>query len=121
MRESIETETPGAGVLCEIPVRVVRLPGHDDLPYPQYATSGSAGADLCAAITEPVTVRMGEVRLIPTGLRLAIPSGYEGQVRPRSGLALKSGLTLVNSPGATQCNTLGPINTPARISPATAG
>ncbi|MAG54733.1 MAG: dUTP diphosphatase [Planctomycetes bacterium] len=90
-------------------VRVTRLPGTDDLPLPRYATPGSAGADLCAAVTEPVTVRMGEIALIPTGLSLEIPVGFEGQVRPRSGLALRAGLTLVNAPGTIDCDYRGEV------------
>ncbi len=90
-------------------IAISRVAGAEDLPLPLYATSGSAGADLHAAVTEPVTVRMGEVKAIPTGLMLAIPGGFEGQVRPRSGLALKAGLTLVNTPGTIDSDYRGEI------------
>ena len=109
MRETIETLSTAPAAGATVQVAVVRMPGADDLPYPAYATPGSAGADLCAAVTEPVTVRMGEIKLIPTGLRLAIPPGFEGQIRPRSGLALRSGLTLVNTPGTVDCDYRGEV------------
>lgn len=84
----------------QVPVVAVRrLPHGRDLPLPAYATAGAAGLDVVAAVAEPVTLAPGERRLIPTGLAIALPAGYEAQVRPRSGLALKHGIALVNSPG----------------------
>lgn len=80
-------------------IAVVRLPHAADLPLPAYATPGAAGMDLLAAVTEPVTIPPGGRALIPTGLRIALPGGHELQVRPRSGLALKHGIVLPNSPG----------------------
>ncbi len=80
-------------------IHVVRLPHAEGLPLPSYATAGAAGMDLLAAVQRPVTLAPGARALIPTGLRIAIPAGYEVQVRPRSGLALKNGITLPNSPG----------------------
>ena len=80
-------------------VDVVVLPHAVGLPLPSYATAGAAGMDLLAAVTEAVTIYPGERALIPTGLMIALPPGYELQVRPRSGLALRHGLTLPNSPG----------------------
>jgi len=80
-------------------IQVVRLPHAAGLPLPGYATDGAAGMDLLAAIAEPLTIPPGGRALIPTGLRLALPHGYELQVRPRSGLALKHGITLPNTPG----------------------
>ena len=80
-------------------IQVVRLPHAADLPLPSYATDGAAGMDLMAAVTAPVTIPPGGRALIPTGLRMALPHGYELQVRPRSGLALKNGITLPNTPG----------------------
>ncbi len=80
-------------------IQVVRLPHAEGLPLPSYATAGAAGMDLLAAVAAPVTLAPGARALVPTGLRLAIPAGYELQVRPRSGLALKNGITLPNSPG----------------------
>ena len=82
-----------------IDVEVEILPHAEGLDLPRYATDGSAGMDLRAAVREPVQILPGGRALVPTGLRIAIPRGYEGQVRPRSGLALKQGLTVPNSPG----------------------
>lgn len=77
----------------------VRRVRQGDVPLPAYQTAGSAGMDLSADVTEPVVIRPGERRLIPTGLAIALPAGHEGQVRPRSGLALKHGITVLNAPG----------------------
>jgi dUTP pyrophosphatase len=81
----------------------VRVPilrvGSVEVPLPRYQTEGAVGMDLCAAVPEPVTMAPGERRLIPTGYAVAIPTGYEGQVRPRSGLALRHGVTVLNAPG----------------------
>jgi dUTP pyrophosphatase len=82
-----------------IPIQVVRLPHAEGLPLPAYATSGAAGMDLLAAVASPVTIAPGGRALVPTGLMIALPPGYELQVRPRSGLALKHGIVLPNSPG----------------------
>lgn len=82
-----------------VPVQIQRLPHSEGLPLPSYATAGAAGLDLCAAIASPLTLAPGERTLIPTGLAIALPPGYELQIRPRSGLALKNGITLPNSPG----------------------
>ena len=81
--------------------------GHQQLPA--YATPQSAGMDLRANLDEPVTLRPMERRLIPTGLHIALPEGYEAQVRPRSGLALKHGLTVLNSPGTIDADYRGEI------------
>lgn len=82
------------------PVKIVRArPGFDDLPLPAYATDGAAGADLRAAIDEPVTLAPGQRAMIPTGIAFALPPGFECQVRPRSGLAARHGITMANAPG----------------------
>ncbi|HVZ41197.1 MAG TPA: dUTP diphosphatase [Candidatus Kapabacteria bacterium] len=73
--------------------------GFDDLPLPDYATAGAAGVDFRAAVPSPVTLGPGERALIPTGLAISLPQGYECQVRPRSGLAARNGITMLNSPG----------------------
>jgi dUTP pyrophosphatase len=80
-------------------IDVVRLPHAEGLPLPAYATEGAAGMDLLAAVTTPLVIAPGGRALVPTGLRIALPHGYELQVRPRSGLALKNGITLPNTPG----------------------
>jgi len=93
----------------QLQVRVVREPGCEDLPLPEYATGAAAGVDLRAAVSEPVTLRPGERRLIPTGLRIALPEGFEAQVRPRSGLAIRHGIGMVNSPGTIDADYRGVI------------
>jgi dUTP pyrophosphatase len=92
-----------------ISVAVVRLEHGADLPLPQYATSGSAGLDLQAAITSEITLAPGERRLTPTGLAIALPEGFEAQIRPRSGLAFKNGVTVLNSPGTIDSDYRGEI------------
>ena len=92
-------------------VRVERLPHAEGLTLPAYETAGSAGMDLRAAVAafEPVVLAPGERRLIPTGLKIALEPGYEAQVRPRSGLALKHGLTCLNSPGTIDSDYRGEV------------
>ena len=82
-----------------VPVAVKRLPHGEGLHLPAYATPGAAGLDLLAAVTAPVVIPPNGRALIPTGLAIALPPGYELQVRPRSGLALRHGITMPNSPG----------------------
>lgn len=95
---------------CEsIQVLVKRSRASEDLPLPQYATSDSAGLDLVAAVTEETVIQPGKRFLIPTGLYVAIPPGYEGQVRPRSGLALNHGIGMVNSPGTIDADYRGEV------------
>jgi dUTP pyrophosphatase len=83
----------------KIEVHVQRLPHGADLPLPGYATAGAAGMDLLAAVDKPVTISPAGRALIPTGIAIALPTGFELQIRPRSGLALKHGITLPNTPG----------------------
>jgi len=82
-----------------VEILVTRLPHGEGLPLPSYATEGAAGMDLMAAVTAPLTILPGGRTLVPTGLRIALPPGFEMQVRPRSGLALKHGITMPNTPG----------------------
>jgi dUTP pyrophosphatase len=92
-------------------VDIIRVRGgFDDLPLPDYATAGAAGADLRAAIDEPLTLAPGERASVPTGIALALPAGYECQVRPRSGLAARHGITMVNSPGTIDEDYRGEIS-----------
>ena len=86
-----------------------QLPHGKGLSLPQYMTSGSSGMDILAAIEHDITISPGEITLIPTGLTVAIPHGYEFQIRPRSGLAIKHGLTVVNSPGTIDADYRGEI------------
>ncbi|HYF22273.1 MAG TPA: dUTP diphosphatase, partial [Caulobacteraceae bacterium] len=92
-------------------VRVVRLPHAEGLPLPAYETAGAAGMDLRAAVDEdqPVTLAPGARAMIPTGLTIAVPLGYEAQVRPRSGLAAKHGVTCLNSPGTVDSDYRGEV------------
>jgi dUTP pyrophosphatase len=92
-----------------IPTLKLRRVGSIEVPLPAYQTPGSAGLDLCAAIAEPLRLGPGERRLIPTGLGFELPEGYEAQVRPRSGLALKHGITIVNSPGTIDSDYRGEV------------
>ena len=90
-------------------LKIEILTGNDDLGLPAYATDGAAGLDLRAALTEPFTLKPGERGMVPTGLKMAIPVGFEGCVRPRSGLAMKHGLTLTNSPGTVDSDYRGEV------------
>ena len=92
-----------------VPVQVMRLAHGADLPLPDYATADSAGADLLAAVDTPVSLEPGQRALVPTGIAIALPAGYEAQVRPRSGLALKHGITGLNSPGTIDADYRGEI------------
>lgn len=94
-----------------VTLKIQRLhPDRDaDLPLPRYMTDGSAGMDLVAAVTEPVTLRPGERALIPTGLVIAVPENYEAQVRPRSGLALRHGIFVPNAPGTIDSDYRGEV------------
>jgi dUTP pyrophosphatase len=89
--------------------RIRRLPAARDLPLPTQASPGSAGLDLRAAVDGELVLRPGERLLVPTGIVLEIPSGWEGQVRPRSGLALRHGLALVNAPGTIDSDYRGEV------------
>ena len=90
-------------------VRIARVAGSEDLSLPRYATSGSAGLDLAAAVDGEVILEPGARALVPTGLRIALPAGYEAQVRPRSGLALRDGILLPNAPGTIDSDYRGEI------------
>ncbi len=90
-------------------VLITRLPHAGDLPLPGYASEQASGMDLLAAVEQSVQLKPREYKLIPTGIAIAIPHGYEGQVRPRSGLALKHGITLLNSPGTIDADYRGEI------------
>ncbi len=92
-----------------VKVALQRLAHGAGLPLPDYATADAAGMDLVAAVTKPVTLAPGERGLVPTGLAIALPAGFEAQIRPRSGLALKHGVTLLNSPGTIDADYRGEI------------
>lgn len=82
-----------------VKIGIKKKDGCEDLPLPKYATQGSSGMDLCADVEGEVTILPGEIKLISSGIYLSIPVGYEAEIRPRSGLALKHGISLVNTPG----------------------
>ena len=82
---------------------------YNDIPFPEYVTEGSAGMDIRAAVNEPLLIKIGEVMIIPTNLSVEIPQGYEIQVRPRSGLAAKHGIGILNSPGTIDSDYRGEI------------
>lgn len=95
-----------------ITVQLKRLPASADLPLPTRMTAEAAGFDLPAAVAEPVTLRPGDIRLIPCGFAMALPRGYEAQVRPRSGLASRHGITCVNAPGTIDADYRGEVMVP---------
>ncbi|MBW1673134.1 MAG: dUTP diphosphatase [Deltaproteobacteria bacterium] len=90
-------------------VKIKRLGNNTDLPLPSYQSDGSSGLDLCAAVNNNLTLQPGDIKLIPTGLSISLPEGYEAQIRPRSGLALKHGLGFVNAPGTIDADYRGEI------------
>lgn len=92
-----------------VAVAVKRLPHGADLPLPEYATPDSAGLDLVAAVDTELPLMPGARALIPTGLAIALPAGYEAQVRPRSGLAIRNGITVLNSPGTVDADYRGEV------------
>jgi len=93
----------------QIKVFVQRTSGNDDIPLPQYMTELAAGMDIFAAVTNDEIIKPGERKKIPTGIKIALPAGYEAQIRPRSGLALNQGITLLNSPGTIDADYRGEI------------
>ncbi len=95
-----------------VTVALQRLPHGADLPLPAYETAGAAGLDLRAAITETLVLTPGERALVPTGLAMQLPEGFEGQVRPRSGLAVRHGVTVLNAPGTVDSDYRGEIKVP---------
>lgn len=92
-----------------IRVNIKRKEGAQDLPLPQYMSEGASGVDLYAAVEEELVLGPGDIKSVPTGISIEIPLGYEGQVRPRSGLALKYGLSVVNAPGTIDSDYRGEI------------
>lgn len=93
-----------------VTIQVVREPNCDDIPLPSYETEHAAGMDLRAAVDEPLTLAPGMRALVPTGIRIALPPGYEAQVRPRSGLAWRHGISMVNAPGTIDADYRGQVS-----------
>jgi dUTP pyrophosphatase len=92
-----------------IQVFIRKISGNEDIPLPAYMTGQAAGMDICAAVAEEQIILPGERAKIPTGIAIALPEGYEAQIRPRSGLAVKQGITLLNSPGTIDADYRGEI------------
>ena len=92
-----------------IRIEVRKKPSFEDLELPCYMSDGAAGMDLLAAVEEDISLQPGEIKFIPAGIYIALPPGYEAQLRPRSGLALKNGLSIVNSPGTVDSDYRGEI------------
>ncbi|UCE86861.1 MAG: dUTP diphosphatase [Deltaproteobacteria bacterium] len=99
----------GSRLAPPVRVRIARLPGNGDLPLPAHATPGAAGFDLAAAVDVDLVVEPGARTAIPTGFCIAVPAGYEAQIRPRSGLALASGIVLPNAPGTIDSDYRGEL------------
>jgi dUTP pyrophosphatase len=97
------------GTQERVTIYIKRLKNDRSLPLPQYMTEGSSGMDLFASLEEEVTLQTGERKLIPTGISVAIPEGFEGQIRPRSGLAVQKGIGLVNGPGTIDSDYRGEV------------
>jgi dUTP pyrophosphatase len=103
------SDCPGDYDMEEIRVPIQKRPDCEDIPLPRYMTANAAGMDICAAVKGDITVGPGERVLVPTGIRVAIPEGYEAEIRPRSGLAIHHGVTLLNSPGTIDADYRGDI------------
>jgi len=93
----------------KLKLEIQRLSYAKDLPLPGYMTDGASGMDLYAAVDEVVSIKPGEFRLIPAGIKIVLPRGYEGQIRPRSGLAVKKGISIINTPGTIDSDYRGEI------------
>jgi len=93
----------------EIKIRRLHPEDDSDIPLPCYMTSHCSGMDLCAAVKKDLVLEVGAILLIPTGIAMAIPEGFEGQIRPRSGLAFKHGISIINSPGTIDADYRGEI------------
>ena len=98
--------------MAQLTVPLILLPHGHDLPLPRYGTGGSAGCDLHAAIDAPMLVEPGERVVVPCGFAMALPEGYEAQVRPRSGLAVQHGITVLNAPGTIDADYRGEVKVP---------
>jgi len=93
-----------------IRIRIKKRESAKDLPLPQYITPGASGMDLYADVDDELILNPGEIKLVSSGISLSLPEGFEGEIRPRSGLALKHGITLVNAPGTIDSDYRGPVN-----------
>ncbi|MFZ1986172.1 MAG: dUTP diphosphatase [Desulfatitalea sp.] len=92
-----------------VAIKRLRRERDEDIPLPRYMTLQAAGMDICAAVDEPLTLPPGRIALVPTGFAMALPAGYEAQIRPRSGLAVRYGVTVVNAPGTIDSDYRGEV------------
>lgn len=99
-------------MINSVDVAIRKLPHSEGLDLPEYQTSGSAGCDLCAAVNDDVLLEPGARALVPTGIAIALPEGYEAQIRPRSGLSIRHGITVINAPGTIDADYRGEISVP---------
>ena len=99
-------------MINSVDVAIRKLPHGEGLDLPEYQTSGSAGCDLCAAVNDDVLLEPGARALVPTGIAIALPEGYEAQIRPRSGLSIRHGITVINAPGTIDADYRGEISVP---------
>jgi dUTP pyrophosphatase len=99
-------------LINSVDVAIRKLPHGEGLDLPEYQTSGSAGCDLCAAVNDDVLLEPGARALVPTGIAIALPEGYEAQIRPRSGLSIRHGITVINAPGTIDADYRGEISVP---------
>lgn len=93
----------------QLQIDIIKISGHEDLPLPKYMSAQAAGMDIFAAVAAEEIIEPGQRKKIPTGIAIALPEGYEAQIRPRSGLALHHGITLLNSPGTIDADYRGEI------------
>ena len=93
----------------KIRVIIKKSPGNEDVPLPRYMSPNAAGMDICAAVKEDTTLKPGEIKIIPTGITIALPPGFEAQIRPRSGLAIKHGISIPNTPGTIDADYRGEV------------
>ena len=101
--------TPASAGMETVRIAIKKLPGNEDIPLPRYMTPHASGMDIHAAVAEDMVLNPGEAKLIPTGISIAIPEGFEGQVRPRSGLALRHGVSVLNTPGTIDADYRGEV------------
>lgn len=96
-------------LMNRIRIPIKKLVGTQDIPYPTYMTNHASGMDICAAVSKTIVIPPGEREMIPTGLAIAVPMGFEAQIRPRSGLAIRHGISLLNTPGTIDADYRGEI------------
>ena len=114
MRSTNSWLNAGRDTICQmadepITVQIQKLPGNEDVPLPQYQSKHAAGMDLHAAVTHQTTINPDQITLIPCGFAMAVPTGYEAQIRPRSGLAVKHGISMPNTPGTIDADYRGQV------------